>query len=46
LHDGIAVFDWISGDAAGAAREYERMKQVFRAPVVEPNERFPQDDET
>jgi len=31
---------------SGAAREYERMKQVFRAPVVDPNERFPQDDET
>lgn len=36
----------ISGDARGAAREYERMKQIFRAPVVDPNERFPQDDET
>jgi Flp pilus assembly protein TadD len=36
----------ISGDAGGAAREYERMKRVFRAPVVDPNERFPQDDET
>jgi tetratricopeptide (TPR) repeat protein len=36
----------ISGDARGATREYERMKQIFRAPVVDPNERFPQDDET
>ena len=36
----------ISGDAGGATREFARMKQVFRAPVVDPNERFPQDDET
>ena len=36
----------ISGDAAGATREYARMKQVFRAPVPDPNERFPQDDGT
>jgi len=36
----------ISGDTAGAAREYARMKQVFRPPAVDPNERFPQDDET
>jgi len=36
----------ISGDASGAAGEYERMKQVFRPPVVDPNERFPQVDET
>ena len=36
----------ISGDAAGSAREYARMKQIFRPPVLDPNERFPQDDET
>jgi len=36
----------ISGDAAGSAGEYARMKQIFRAPVPDPNERFPQDDET
>ena len=36
----------ISGDAKGAAREYQRMKEIFRPPVVDPNERFPQVDET
>jgi polyisoprenoid-binding protein YceI len=36
----------ISGDTGGATREFARMKQIFRAPVVDPNERFPQDDET
>ncbi|HTK50643.1 MAG TPA: YceI family protein [Gemmatimonadaceae bacterium] len=36
----------ISRDTAGAIREYARMKQIFRAPAPDPNERFPQDDET
>ena len=36
----------ISGDARGAAQEYGRMKHVFRPPAVDPNERFPQVDET
>ena len=35
----------IAGDTRGAAQEYGRMKQIFRPPVVDPNERFPQDDE-
>jgi polyisoprenoid-binding protein YceI len=36
----------ISGDANGAGRQYERMKQIFRPPVVDPAERFPQVDES
>jgi tetratricopeptide (TPR) repeat protein len=36
----------ISGDQPAAVREYARMKQVFRAPVPEPNEKFPQVDES
>jgi polyisoprenoid-binding protein YceI len=36
----------ISGDRSGAAREYQRMKQIFKPPVVDPNEKFPQVDET
>jgi hypothetical protein len=36
----------ISGDGAGATREYARMKLIFRALVPDANERFPQDDET
>jgi polyisoprenoid-binding protein YceI len=36
----------ITGDKRGAAREYARMKEIFRAPVVDPNEKFPQDDPT
>src|SRR5262249_20272042 len=35
----------ISGDAPSARRQYERMKEIFRPPAVDPNERFPQDDE-
>ncbi|HUP89224.1 MAG TPA: YceI family protein [Longimicrobiales bacterium] len=35
-----------SGDKAGSAREYAKAKAIFRAPVVDPNEKFPQDDET
>jgi polyisoprenoid-binding protein YceI len=35
----------ISGDTRAAAREYARMKQIFRPPVVDPNEKFPQVDE-
>lgn len=36
----------MSGDKRGADREYARMQQIFRPPVVDPNERFPQDDVT
>jgi hypothetical protein len=36
----------ITGDARGAAQEYRRMTQIFGPAVVDPNERFPQDDET
>jgi polyisoprenoid-binding protein YceI len=36
----------ISGDRSGAAREYQRMRQIFKPPVVDPNEKFPQVDET
>lgn len=35
----------ISGDKAGASKEYARMKQIFRAPAPDPNEKFPQVDE-
>ena len=35
----------ISGDAPAATREYARMKQIFRAPVRDPNEKFPQVDD-
>jgi polyisoprenoid-binding protein YceI len=34
----------IAGDAGSAAREYARMKEIFRPPVRDPNEKFPQDD--
>src|SRR6185295_14816345 len=33
-----------SGDRTGAAKSYERAKQVFVPPVVDPNEKFPQVD--
>src|SRR4029079_4080239 len=36
----------MSGDTRSAAQEYAKAKQVFRAPQVDPNEKFPQDDET
>ena len=35
----------ITGDQPAAVREYARMKQIFRAPVTDPNEKFPQVDE-
>jgi polyisoprenoid-binding protein YceI len=35
----------ISGDEPASTREYARMKQIFRAPVPDPNEKFPQVDE-
>jgi hypothetical protein len=38
------VLSW-TGDNAGAAAEYARAKQVFVAPVRDPNDPFPQDDE-
>jgi polyisoprenoid-binding protein YceI len=34
----------VSGDYAGATREYAAGKVIFRAPVQDPNEKFPQDD--
>lgn len=34
-----------SGDSVGAARQYARMREIFRPPVRDPNEKFPQDDE-
>src|SRR5438094_635683 len=35
----------ISGDGHGAARQYARMKELFRPPVVDRKERFPQVDD-
>lgn len=35
----------ISGDDRRAAQEYAKAKEVFRPPVVDPNEKFPQDDD-
>ena len=35
----------MSGDNRGAAQQYAKAKQVFRPPVIDPNEKFPQDDE-
>ena len=35
----------VAGDNTGAAREYAAGKAVFRAPVADPNEKFPQDDD-
>ena len=40
---GVALA--VSGDARGAAQQYARAKEVFRPPVVDPNEKFPQDDD-
>jgi polyisoprenoid-binding protein YceI len=34
----------ISGDARGAAAEYAKGKEVFKPPVRDPDEQFPQDD--
>jgi polyisoprenoid-binding protein YceI len=34
-----------SGDARGAAQQYARARGVFRPPVVDPNEKFPQVDD-
>lgn len=36
----------MSGDKAGALHEYEKGKEIFRPRVVDPNEKFPQDDES
>jgi polyisoprenoid-binding protein YceI len=36
----------VAGDTRAAAAEYERAKEIFRAPVRDPSEKFPQDDET
>ena len=35
----------MSGDSRTAAQQYAKAQQVFRPPVVDPNEKFPQDDE-
>ncbi len=35
----------MSGDSRMAALQYAKAKLVFRPPVVDPNEKFPQDDE-
>jgi polyisoprenoid-binding protein YceI/Flp pilus assembly protein TadD len=34
----------VSGDAAGAQRHYAQAKSLYRPPVTDPNEKFPQDD--
>jgi tetratricopeptide (TPR) repeat protein len=34
-----------SGDARGASQQYVRAREVFRPPVVDPNEKFPQVDD-
>ena len=36
----------VSGDPAGADRKYAEGKRLFRPPVRDPNEKFPQDDDT
>jgi tetratricopeptide (TPR) repeat protein len=36
----------LAGDKRGAAAQFAKAKEVFRAPVRDPNEKFPQDDET
>jgi len=43
LVHGFAIAS--SGDARAAAQQYARAKEVFQAPVVDPNEKFPQVDE-
>jgi Flp pilus assembly protein TadD len=40
---GVALA--IGGDTRGAAREYAKAKELFRPPVVDPNEKFPQVDD-
>ena len=35
----------VSGDTRGAAAEYAKAKDLYRAPVRDPNEPFPQDDD-
>jgi len=40
---GVALA--VSGDSRGAAQQYTKAKEVFRPPVVDPNEKFPQDDD-
>ena len=41
---GVALA--VSGDARGAARQYAKAKEVFRPTPRDPNEKFPQVDET
>jgi len=40
-----ALASSIAGDQRTATRQYARMREIFRPPVTDPNERFPQDDE-
>ena len=35
----------VAGDKSGAAREYAKAKELFRPPVRDPNEKFPQVDD-
>ena len=41
---GVALA--LSGDERGARRQYARAKEVFKPVVRDPNEKFPQDDES
>ena len=40
---GLAVA--LSGDARGASVQYARMKEVFRPPIIDPNEKFRFEDQ-
>jgi polyisoprenoid-binding protein YceI len=44
LIDGFVLT--VAGDTRGAAAEFKRAKEIFRAPARDPNEKFPQDDGT
>jgi polyisoprenoid-binding protein YceI len=44
LIDGFVLS--VAGDTRHAAAEYAKAKEIFRAPVRDPNERFPQVDDT
>ena len=43
---GYGVALAMSGDAKGALRQYAKAKEVFKPAVKDPNEKFPQVDET
>ena len=36
----------VAGDQSGSAREYAKAKEIFQPPQRDPNEKFPQDDES